>query len=118
MTNPDPGPLKVALVGYGYWGPNLMRNYSEHPDTVVSWVCDTRPEALRKVEIRYPGVPVTSDYAEVLTDPGAAVQRLATLLTSPEARANVRVATVGFLDGLPTDGSEVILHLLRRHRAA
>jgi hypothetical protein len=57
-------------------------------------------------------------FAEVLTDPGAAAERLATLLASPEARADVRAANAGFLEGLPVEGSEAILELLRQHRAA
>ena len=35
-------PLRVALVGYGYWGPNLLRNYMELPGAGSSWVCDAR----------------------------------------------------------------------------
>ena len=52
----DP-PLRVALIGYGYWGPNLLRNYMELSDAWVSWVCDPRPEALAKARPRYPAVP-------------------------------------------------------------
>ena len=46
----------VALVGYGYWGPNLLRNYMELPEAEVKWVCDRRPEALQKAHSRYPAV--------------------------------------------------------------
>ena len=59
----------IALVGYGYWGPNLLRNYIELQGAWVEWVCDTRPEALAKVKARYPGIPCTTDYQEVLADP-------------------------------------------------
>lgn len=59
----------VAIVGYGYWGPNLLRNYMENPGAWVEWVCDSRPEALEKSKSRYPAVPVTTDYQQVLADP-------------------------------------------------
>jgi predicted dehydrogenase len=58
----------VALVGYGYWGPNLLRNYMELSEATVKWVCDTRPEVLQKAQARYPSVAVTADLVEVLTD--------------------------------------------------
>ena len=58
----------VALVGYGYWGPNLLRNYVELQGAWVQWVCDSDPEALKRVAARYPSVPCTSDYQEVLAD--------------------------------------------------
>ncbi len=45
----DAGDVRVRrLVGYGYWGPNLLRNYMELPGAGVKWVCDTRPEALEQ----------------------------------------------------------------------
>lgn len=59
----------VAIVGYGYWGPNLLRNYLEVPGVSVAWVCDRRPEALEKVRRRYPAQAVSGSYDEVLADP-------------------------------------------------
>ena len=38
----------VAIVGYGYWGPNLLRNYMQIPESYVKWVCDLRSEVLDK----------------------------------------------------------------------
>ena len=39
----------VAVVGLGYWGPNLVRNLHELEDAEVAWICDRRPESLRKI---------------------------------------------------------------------
>jgi predicted dehydrogenase len=72
-------PIVVALVGHGYWGPNVLRNYMELPEATVKWVCDQRPEALQKAQTRYPSVAVTADLAEVLAD--AAVD--AVLIATP-----------------------------------
>jgi predicted dehydrogenase len=58
----------VALVGYGYWGPNLLRNYMEIPNAQVKTVCDLRPEVLKKVQTRFPAVGTTTDYESVLND--------------------------------------------------
>jgi predicted dehydrogenase len=58
----------VAIIGYGYWGPNILRNYIELPQAWVQWVCDIRPEALAKAQARYPAVPCTADYRQVLDD--------------------------------------------------
>ena len=69
LTIADTGsPTVLALVGYGYWGPNLLRNYMELPGAAVKTVCDTRPAALEKVRQRYPAVHTTTDFAGVLAD--------------------------------------------------
>jgi predicted dehydrogenase len=65
MTN---GRIKAAVVGMGYWGPNLVRNLHEVADAEVTWICDMRPELLDKVGARYPAVNRTSEYADLLAD--------------------------------------------------
>ena len=60
--------MKVALVGYGYWGPNLLRNYMELSGAEMKVVCDLRPEVLEKARMRYPTVATTTDYEAVLAD--------------------------------------------------
>jgi predicted dehydrogenase len=80
-VNPT-GPLGVALVGYGYWGPNLLRNYLELSGVEVRWVCDRRPEALARVGSRYPAVPVTTECAQVLADPAVDAVVIATPIST------------------------------------
>jgi len=58
----------VAIIGHGYWGPNLLRNYMEVPGVSVKWVCDPRAEALDKVRRRNPSQATTQSYDEVLAD--------------------------------------------------
>lgn len=50
-----------AIIGYGYWGPNLVRNFSGVANTRVHTVADLRPERLEIVKKNYPSVHVTSD---------------------------------------------------------
>lgn len=59
----------VAVVGMGYWGPNLVRVLSERTDVEVRWICDQDPERLRPMSRRYPGITTTTDIDEVLSDP-------------------------------------------------
>lgn len=63
-------PVRIALVGYGYWGPNVARNLVELPDAAVVGICDQCPEALERAARRYPGIETTSDFSELLDDPG------------------------------------------------
>ena len=61
--------IGVAVVGYGYWGPNLVRNLWEVPGADLRWVCDLQTERLAGVRGRYPSVRITEDFEEVLKDP-------------------------------------------------
>jgi predicted dehydrogenase len=61
-------PVRVAVVGLGYWGPNLVRNLHELPDAELAAACDLRPDMLEKIARRYPGVPVTASFQQILDD--------------------------------------------------
>jgi len=57
------------VVGLGYWGPNLARNFAALPDAELTWVCDGAEPARAKASIQYPGVRVSADVEELLADP-------------------------------------------------
>jgi len=59
-------PVRVAVVGLGYWGPNIVRNLQEHPNAEIVAVCDKREEALDKIAKRYPAVRTTTRVEEVI----------------------------------------------------
>ncbi|MFU0507208.1 Gfo/Idh/MocA family protein [Pseudaminobacter sp. NGMCC 1.201702] len=61
--------IGVAVVGYGYWGPNLVRNFCETPGARLISVCDLRLDRLAAVQARYPSVEITDDFEQVLRDP-------------------------------------------------
>jgi predicted dehydrogenase len=61
-------PVRIAVVGLGYWGPNLVRNLYESTAAELVVVCDTREEALDRVARRYPRVRQTTEFANVLAD--------------------------------------------------
>ena len=62
-------PAGVAVVGLGYWGPNLLRVLSDNADVEVLWICDLDQERLMKYRRRYPATRVTTRIDRVLADP-------------------------------------------------
>src|SRR5271157_5629762 len=60
--------MKIGVIGYGYWGPNLLRNLAETPATEVRWCADTRAERRAVAKKRYPTLRVTSDVEDLFTD--------------------------------------------------
>lgn len=61
--------LRLAIVGLGYWGPNLLRCAVELEDAEVRAICDSDNEALAKLARRYPSVGGTNDLNRILDDP-------------------------------------------------
>jgi predicted dehydrogenase len=61
--------INVGVIGYGYWGPNLVRNYVASPESRVSMVCDRDATRLRKVEELYPAIRLTTSAEELINDP-------------------------------------------------
>ena len=55
--------LPVGLIGYGYWGPNLLRVLNETPGYDVRWVCDADPLRLAEAKGKFPGLH-TEQHAE------------------------------------------------------
>jgi predicted dehydrogenase len=77
----------IGLVGYGYWGPNLLRNYMDLPAVSVKWVCDPLAERLEKAVSRYPSVQGTTDIKTMLDDPDVDAIVIATPISTHHALA-------------------------------
>lgn len=58
--------LRVGVVGYGYWGPNIVRNFNASEKANVVAVCDKNANALNRVKRSYPGIRTTSDINEIV----------------------------------------------------
>ena len=71
-------PIRLAVVGYGYWGPNLVRNAMECPELELWGVCDMSPERLAKCATRYPSVRTCTSLDDVLEDPSVDAVAIAT----------------------------------------
>jgi predicted dehydrogenase len=61
-------PVRTGVVGLGYWGPNLVRNFQELPHAELVAVCDLQEDALKKIGIRYPTVRLTTCFDDLLAD--------------------------------------------------
>ena len=59
--------IRVGVIGYGYWGPNIVRNLHGLDSTQVEMICDKSPAARNRAKKAYPSVKVVSDPAEILT---------------------------------------------------
>jgi predicted dehydrogenase len=69
---------RVAVVGLGYWGPNLARVLFERTDIDVRWLCDTDPNRLQEIGRRYPSAVTTQNLGDILLDPSVDGVLLAT----------------------------------------
>jgi predicted dehydrogenase len=58
--------LKIGVIGYGYWGPNIVRNFHRGPDSTVAMVCDKSPRMLERVNQAYPDIETTTDATAVI----------------------------------------------------
>src|SRR5688572_23260422 len=61
-------PLRTAVVGYGYWGPNLVRNVIERPELELVALCERDPARAADFKRRVPGVQVIAELGELLLD--------------------------------------------------
>ena len=60
--------ITVGVIGYGYWGPNLVRNFAELPDARVAWVTDLRADRLAPLAARYPAIRTSTRPADAIDD--------------------------------------------------
>jgi predicted dehydrogenase len=70
--------INIGIIGYGYWGPNLVRNFAETRGATVAAVADLDTEKLAIVNRRFPAVKTTTDYRELLADPAIDAIAIAT----------------------------------------
>jgi predicted dehydrogenase len=63
------GATTVGVIGCGYWGPNLLRNFAETEAAELRWICDADEPRLAAMGRRYPAARTTTDYQKLLSDP-------------------------------------------------
>ncbi len=61
--------IKLGVIGYGYWGPNIVRNFASHPDCRVAAIYDKSPEAVARAFSRHPAVSAASDLDDITGSP-------------------------------------------------
>jgi predicted dehydrogenase len=70
--------INMSVVGYGYWGPNIVRNIIERPELELWGLCELSPERRAKFAQRYPSTRTCTDFDEVLHDPTVDAVSIAT----------------------------------------
>ena len=83
--------IKVGVVGCGYWGPNLVRNFRSLPDCNLKMICDLNEQRLAHLKSLYPEVQGTTDYRHMLNGVGLDAVVIATAVKThyPMARASL-----------------------------
>ena len=112
------GGVGLAVVGPGYWTPNLLRALAENPDAEVRWMCDLGRDRLVKHHPRYPAARVTTRFERVLADPGVeAVLIAAPVDTHYELAARaLQAGRHVFVEKPLASSSELAEHLVRMAR--
>jgi predicted dehydrogenase len=62
-------PVQVGVVGLGYWGPNLARNFDRLPSASLRWICDSSEHARERWSAAFPDARVATEVGELLADP-------------------------------------------------
>jgi len=68
MKNRRNSEVRIGIIGCGYWGPNLVRNFNEIDGAKMASCCDIRRERIHFIKNRYPSIEITTDYKDVLED--------------------------------------------------
>lgn len=106
--------IRIGVIGYGYWGPNLVRNFVEAPETQVVAVADTKQDRLNLVQQRYPSVEVMTDYRDLLKHPDVDAVAISTPVSShfPLALEALRAGKHVLVEKPMTSSSEEALTLI------
>ncbi|MGB0095793.1 MAG: Gfo/Idh/MocA family oxidoreductase [Solirubrobacteraceae bacterium] len=87
-------PLRIGVVGLGYWGPNLARNFSALPGCELAWCCDASADARERIAPQFPRARLAADLEELLADRSLDAIALATPVPNHAEQA-VRVLEAG-----------------------
>jgi predicted dehydrogenase len=85
---------RIGVVGLGYWGPNLARNFDRLPGAELRWICDQSQEARERWAVSFPDARASGDLDELLEDPELDAVVVATHVPSHAALA-VRALSAG-----------------------
>jgi predicted dehydrogenase len=94
MSERGQPPVRIGVLGLGYWGPNLARNFSSLDGCELGWCCDLDSAAHDRWQTAFPAARFTADPAEMLADPELDAVAVATPVPTHAALA-VEVLTAG-----------------------
>lgn len=106
--------IGVGIIGYGYWGPNLVRNFMEVPDCRVVAVADMRAERLARMSSRYPTVQAYGDFADLIASADVDLVVIATPVSThfPLALAALRAGKHVMVEKPMTSSTQEALVLI------
>lgn len=106
--------IRLGVIGYGYWGPNLVRNFRECAATQVVAIADLNKERLTAANRAHPGVTLTTDYKDLLRSTKLDAVAISTPVTShyPLALEALRAGKHVLVEKPMTASSEQALHLI------
>jgi predicted dehydrogenase len=87
-------PLRLGVVGLGYWGPNLARNFAALPGCELAWCCDASEQARVRIAAQMPATRLSADFEELLADPSLDAIAVATPVPT-HAELAIRVLEAG-----------------------
>lgn len=110
----DADSLAVAVIGLGYWGPNLVRNLHELSSVREIWACDLRTDRLDTIVSRFPAVKATTSYDFVLANPAIDAVLIATPIAThhPLAAEALRAGKHAFVEKPLAGSSQDALSLI------
>lgn len=106
--------IKAGIIGLGYWGPNLLRNFCKNPAIEVVIAADPRPEARSALQGQYPSVRYVEDGMAVIDDPEVAAVAIATPVHThyPLAKAALEAGKHVWIEKPLTDNAEQAAELV------
>lgn len=106
--------INVGVVGCGYWGPNLIRNFRSLPDCSLKMMCDLNEARLRHLRSLYPEVEAATDYQHALNGAGLDAVVIATAVKShhPIAKASLLAGKHTFIEKPMASSSEECAELV------
>jgi predicted dehydrogenase len=107
-------PIKVGVVGCGYWGPNLIRNFRALPDCSLKMMCDLSQDRLKHLRMLYPEVKGETDFNHMINGAGldAVVIATAVKLHYPMAKAALLAGKHTFIEKPMASSSEHCAELI------
>ena len=85
-------PVRIGVVGLGYWGPNLARNFSQLPEAELVWCCDADEARRERVGAQFPKAHMTARYDDLLEDGGLDAVVVATPVPTHHALAKAALS--------------------------
>ena len=100
--------INVGVVGCGYWGPNLIRNFRSLPGCNLKTMCDLSQERLQHLKMLYPEVAAETDYQRMLESSGVDAVAIATAVKYhfPMAKASLLAGKHTFIEKPMADSVE------------